>query len=763
MSPRQTRREFLQTSAAAAAVLSASPVGAASPAGAASPESAATTDPPRHWYERTLRWGQTNLTEIDPARIDITWWRAHWKRTRIQGVVINAGGIAAYYPTKIPFHHRARDLGDRDLYGELSAAARADGLAVFARMDSNRAHEDLWRAHPDWFAVDAQGKPYVVTGLHVACVNGPYYREHLPAILREIVGTYRPDGVTDNNWNGPQRHQPCYCRNCADAFRARNGAALPRAVDWDDATYRDWILWNYARRLEIWDEFNRVTRAAGGADCLWVGMMSGSPDYQAKVFRDDREVFRRSELIMLDHQRRFDAEGFANNAETGLRLRSVGGWNKVIPESMAMYHLGEHNFRLAAKPPAEARLWVVEGFAGGVQPWWHHLGAVQEDRRMFDTAEPLWRWHEQNERFLVDRMPVATVGVLWSQRNMDFFGRDDADALVDDPANGWSQALVRARIPSVPVHVDDVERVARELGIELLVLPNLAALSDAQVASIRKFVAAGGSLVATGASSLCDEAGRLRGDLALADLLGAGVPAGHAWRDPARRAAQAHDWAQTYLRLPGDRRERHETLRGFAGTDLLAFGGTLEPLRVDDTARVALTFVPPVPLSPPEDVWMRQPSTDIPGLLLSERAGGARIAYLPADVDRRFARDQIPDHGDLMAALVRWCLKDRSPLQVDGPGLLDCRLYRSRGGYPVLHVVNLNNANTWRTPVQELVPVGPVRVRVRQPMRKMAVTARLLVHTGRFTQASRGEWHEVEIPSITDHEVVVFEPKGLSF
>lgn len=735
-----TRRDFLINSAALTAAAALPTTGSAQPA--ALP-----------WHRRALRWGQTNLTEIDPQRIDIEFWRAHWRRTRIQGVVINAGGIAAFYPTKIPGHHRASGLGDRDLLGELTRAAREDGLAVFARMDSNRAHEDFYRAHPDWFAHGADGKPYIVTGLYVACVNGPYYREYLPAVLREIVTNYRPDGVTDNNWNGPQRHQPCYCEHCASSFRARGGAALPRSVDWDDPNYRQWILWNYARRLEIWDEFNRVTRAAGGADCLWVGMMSGSLNYQSKVFRDDAAVFRRTELIMLDHQRRFDEEGFAHNAETGLRLKSVGGWDKPVPESMAMYHLGEHNFRLATKPVAEARLWVESGFAGGIQPWWHHLGAVQEDRRMFATAEPLWRWHEKHERYLVGRTPVATVGMLWSQRNMDFFGRDDAGALVDDPWNGMAQAFVRARIPAVPVHVDDVERVTRELGLDLLVLPNLAALSDAQIAAIRSFVAAGGNVLATGMSSLLDEAGRVRADLALSALFGAGVPRGHSWRDPAARAARAREWSQTYLRLPHEAGERHEALHGFADTDVLAFGGTLEPL---DPARspAVLTFVPALPLSPPEDVWMRTPQTAIPGLICSEH-GSARVAYLPADLDRRFARDQLPDHGDLLAALARWCLRGRVPVELAAPGLIDCRPWRTGAGETVVHLLNLNNANAWRTPVHENVPVGPLRLRVRA---RGVATARTLVEERRLVPRRRGEWCEVEIPRIVDHEVVVFAP-----
>ena len=90
------------------------------------------------WHKRTLRWGQTNITERDPEQYDVGFWRAHWKRTRVQGVIVNAGGIVAYYPSKFPLHHRAEFLGGRDLFGELTRAAHDDGLFVMARMDSNR-------------------------------------------------------------------------------------------------------------------------------------------------------------------------------------------------------------------------------------------------------------------------------------------------------------------------------------------------------------------------------------------------------------------------------------------------------------------------------------------------------------------------------------------------------------------------------------------------------------------------------------------------
>ncbi|HJQ29403.1 MAG TPA: hypothetical protein VJ827_08680 [Rubrobacter sp.] len=126
--------------------------------------------------------GQTNLTELDPLRYDDGWWREYWRRTRVQGVIVNAGGIVAYYPSKYPLHHRALYLGERDLYAEIVEAAREEGLVV-ARMDSNRTDERFYVEHPDWFTVDAEGRLYRAGDLYVSCDNSPYYEQYLPAIL----------------------------------------------------------------------------------------------------------------------------------------------------------------------------------------------------------------------------------------------------------------------------------------------------------------------------------------------------------------------------------------------------------------------------------------------------------------------------------------------------------------------------------------------------------------------------------------------------
>ena len=39
---------------------------------------------------------------------------------------------------------------------------------------------------------------------------------------------------------------------------------IPLEKNWNDKVYKQWIQWNYDRRLEIWDLNNKTTKAAGG-------------------------------------------------------------------------------------------------------------------------------------------------------------------------------------------------------------------------------------------------------------------------------------------------------------------------------------------------------------------------------------------------------------------------------------------------------------------------------------------------------------------
>src|SRR5437764_9230324 len=106
--------------------------------------------PSTPWYSVMRRCGQINFNERDPLTLDADAWMDYWASMKVDAVLLNGGGILAFYPTRVPFHHRSQYLGSRDLFGEMVAAAKRRGLRVVARMDGNFAYDEALRDHADW-------------------------------------------------------------------------------------------------------------------------------------------------------------------------------------------------------------------------------------------------------------------------------------------------------------------------------------------------------------------------------------------------------------------------------------------------------------------------------------------------------------------------------------------------------------------------------------------------------------------------------------
>jgi hypothetical protein len=73
----------------------------------------------------------------------------------------------------------------------------------------------------------------------------------------------------------------------------------------------------------------------------------------------------------------------------------------------------------------------------------------------------------------------------------------------------------------------------------------------------------------------------------------------------------------------------------------------------------------------------------------------------------------------------------------------------------VLHLVNLTNAGTWRAPVDELIRVGPLNVRVRLPAGLRGNHIQFLVSKDSTKAAVKNGWLHFNVPAIQDHEVAV--------
>src|SRR6187549_169358 len=120
-----SRRDFLQVTAGASAFASLGlDVGSAG-AEAIAQQPAVAANTLDGWFDRPMRWVQLTLVENDPGRFDPQFWIDYFRRLHADAAALSAGGIVAYYPTKVLLHHRSAWLGNTDPFGTLVAGCRA--------------------------------------------------------------------------------------------------------------------------------------------------------------------------------------------------------------------------------------------------------------------------------------------------------------------------------------------------------------------------------------------------------------------------------------------------------------------------------------------------------------------------------------------------------------------------------------------------------------------------------------------------------------
>lgn len=715
-----TRREFAALSGAG---LAASSTGLAAEPG---------------WYDRPMRWAQIAFTEDDPGNYDAAMWLDFLKRIHADAACLSAGGCVAFYPTKVPLHYRSRFLGDRDSFGELVKGCRALGMNVIARTDPHACRQDVFDLHPDWVARDAEGKPrrhWAAPELYITCALGPYNFEFMTEVTKEIVARYQVDGVFSNRWAG---HGQCYCEHCKRNFKTFSGMELPRTSDPRDAARRQYILWHEKRLFECWklwdDEIRKINPKASFIANSGGGALSDL---------DMKKVGELSETLFADRQARRGVMLPWANGKNGKEYRSTMG-RKPIGGIFSVGVEEPYRWKDSVQSEAEIRIWVADGIAQGLRPWFTKFNAKPYDKRWMPVVESIYNWHWKNEKYLRNEEPLAQVGIVYSQQTARFHAGDRERDLVDDPCNGFYQALVEGRVPFEMVH-DGLLDAAHIDKYRTLILPNIAALSELQCRQLEGFVERGGGLVATFETSLYDEWGVRRKDFGLAKLFGATFD-----------GAIDQRMQNSYLTLEQNADgSRHPLLKGLEGVPRIINGVRRVHAKAAEKMQSPLTLIPSYPDLPMEDVWARVPKTEIP-MVFCREAGKGRVVYLPMDLDRTFWEVLNNDHGLILRNAVEWVHRGRQPLEVKGPGLIDVSLWLQKSSMTA-HLVNLTNPMAMKGPYREIIPVGPFEVKLQAPKGKLVAGAKLLSNGSAVRFRREGQIVVVTVPAVAVHEVVALD------
>ena len=400
-----------------------------------------------------MRWAQLNSTEDDAAEMDIPFWMDYFKRIHADALCITAGGVVAFYPTKIQYHRPSRWLAQRpDYFRQVIEGCRKLGMVVVARTDPHATYEDVYHDHPDWIAVDAEGRKrrhWEMPDMWVTCALGPYNFE----FMTEVHEGDRLDVP-----RGGRHFQQSLGRLRHVLLRA-----LPRGTS---ATTAAWTC-----RAPTTSTIRRGATTSSGArsgcsSCGGCGTARSARSIPPRATSPTpaappaastcSAVGELAPTLFADRQGRSGVMAPWANGKNGKEYRSTLG-RKPIGGIFHMGVVAPHRWPDSVQNGNETRIWVLDGIANGLRPWFNKFGAQRPRPPLAEGRRGPVRLALEERALPAQRGAVARVGLVYSQQTTTWYGGPQARQKVEDHSLGMYQALVEARMPFEMVH----DRTAR--------------------------------------------------------------------------------------------------------------------------------------------------------------------------------------------------------------------------------------------------------------------------------------------------------------
>ena len=216
------------------------------------------------WHQKIRRVGQLNITEHDPAVLNVEEWGDYWASLKCDVVFASVTGIVAYLSDR-----RCRSTGE-----SISERTRPHGRTGGGREEAQHARDRALQPRPQ-LGRRAGGASGVVQARqggqtqsrhsednrsYKTCIFTSYMTEHMPALMREVNSRYAGRRSLHQcmaaAWPAPE----CYCDACKDLPHFDTPAY------WEKYTERVVYLW------KMWDAIAKEK----SPDNLFFGNMGGA-------------------------------------------------------------------------------------------------------------------------------------------------------------------------------------------------------------------------------------------------------------------------------------------------------------------------------------------------------------------------------------------------------------------------------------------------------------------------------------------------------
>jgi hypothetical protein len=666
----------------------------------------------RHWYQQPMRILQTVLREPDAIGYDAASVVEYMKQTHCNVLVVNAGGIIDFFENPLPAANPNRFLqeGD-DVLRDIVKACHDEGFKVIARVDFRGVKKEIYDQHPDWFARDHAGNPITLTytriPLHIPCYDSYYRNEHALMFISYLFENYNIDGIWHNSI---QVDGVCHCDRCQTQHHADTGTGLPvpeKSSAAEMNAYYDW----------------KATRASNHLATIRGKIKEYGEDkaYAAEVFgMYDVSYPIRTGIDLYSVREPFDflvSVNFLTENRREIEYKNLGYSASIIrflkalhPEKQAVILFGQNgtSHRYIMEPDVDSRVFLWEAIASGGGLWncsftGQHPGVTYDRRNAMLTADA-FRFISEYGNAFDGHLPVEEVTIYYSKATRTYFGSDDRHA---DRFGAFIQGIERmcrdnhlqyGFLPDADLSSEILSKV------KVLILPNVACMSDAEVQMISDWVGQGGRLLATFETSIYDEKGNKRDDFALGKLFGC-----RSTGTVVDTHMDCYQWIDDHNMVMTPKMKDTRML--------INSGETLLCEITSESAKMVCSYMPRITNQSPEMAWHPEAemTTSHPTMLVNT-FGKGKVVYFANQPDRMNHLMGHPDFSDLLYGSVRHLLGDQVMVRTNAPASVHIWLSEKDTGGEKGYVVSLvNHTGGPERPLRSLTPVHNVEVTLNLP------------------------------------------------
>ena len=677
---------------------------------------------PEWWLEEPFRLVQTNLREIDAIDFDIDVYVNSIKEIGANIVLINVGGIVANYYTNLDFHYQNPNL-KIDMIQEVIGRLHNEGIRVMGRFDFSKLNEELASQKPEWLYKSVKGETVNYNGQVHTCVNGGYQQDYSLAILDEVLTKFPLDGVFFNMIGyqtrdyGNTYHGICQSEACQHRFHDWSGGLkLPLVEDNNNPVFRKYSQFKSETSNELFLKIHDLIKSFGNHIAISTYTHAGTDFYRKEA--NSHGAFY-SNFVPWE----YDA---AHNVKS-----TLGSWKDKQVSNAAVHFYG-----YPARHSADAR-WLtqqrlIQNIMYGAGVDFYCIGRLDnlEDRLVLQNVKEVFQFHKENEKYLHHTVSGNKVLLLHDgQSHSEYQGIFEIlteNHVLFDVMEHWC------------INTEDVPREIE--SYEVILLPDIASLSDAQCQKLDNYVANGGKLLVTGFTSTKDEIGNPLSKIRLNSL---GV-------EPEFQPFKKEQG--TYYRIfEKDKKRLGNAV--FNHFDLVYAWEQGLLCQTKPGAEGMLGFIPPAMIGPPEKTYYTE-VTKIPGLIFNSWGKG-KTSFISFRIGSLYHHTRHYGHGAIVMVALNSLLEFENEIKTNASPLVEIARQKSETGEFEWFGL-LNHSGQLGNAFHEPLPVQNIKISFR-PEKRIRSVKKITDGTELPYQTKENGWVELVVPELQAFEIVLVE------